>query len=260
MTGRRHRSNTELVAQGIANIASSLFGGICVTGTIARTATNVRAGATSPVSGMLHAVFLLLFILVAAPLAAYVPLAALAGVLAVVAWNMIERPAIIALVKSSRGEAVVMAVTFFLVIFRDLAEGIVIGFALGSLLFIHRMSNIMRIVPEQIERPVEGTDTDTVIYRLDGAFFFGAAATAGLLLDRIPDRHRNIVFDCGRLSMMDSSGAYVLAGTIRKASGNGVRTIIVAAAPELREMLLHQELHDCDLTFIAHMGDLQEAL
>jgi SulP family sulfate permease len=88
MTGRRHRSNCELVAQGVANIGSALFGGICVTGTIARTATNVRAGAHGPVAGMLHSVFLLAFMLVAAPLASYIPLAALAGVLAVVAWNM----------------------------------------------------------------------------------------------------------------------------------------------------------------------------
>ena len=91
MTGRRHRSNCELVAQGFANIGSALFGGICVTGTIARTATNVRAGAHGPVSGMLHSVFLLVFMLVAAPLASYIPLAALAGVLAVVAWNMVEK-------------------------------------------------------------------------------------------------------------------------------------------------------------------------
>src|SRR5690606_30573921 len=89
MTGRRHRSNCELVAQGFANIASALFGGFCVTGTIARTATNVRAGAHGPLAGVLHAVFLLLFVLLAAPLASHVPLAALAGVLAVVAWNMV---------------------------------------------------------------------------------------------------------------------------------------------------------------------------
>ncbi|QLF70693.1 STAS domain-containing protein [Peteryoungia desertarenae] len=257
MTGRRHRSNTELLAQGVANIGSSLFGGICVTGTIARTATNVRAGATSPVSGMLHALFLLLFMLVAAPLAAYIPLAALAGVLAVVAWNMIERPAIIALIKSSRGEAVIMMVTFLLVIFRDLTEGIIVGFALGSLLFIHRMSKSMRIVPETAERPVENLDVETVIYRLDGAFFFGAAATAGLLLDRIPDRHRTIVFDCSTLSMMDSTGAYVLAGTIRKASRKGIRTVIVASAPELKEMLVHHELHDANLLFVRSMQELE---
>ncbi|EPX86526.1 Sulfate permease [Rubellimicrobium thermophilum DSM 16684] len=132
MTGRRHRSNCELVAQGVANIGSALFGGFCVTGTIARTATNVRSGAHGPVAGMLHAVFLLLFMLIAAPLAAYIPLAALAGVLAVVAWNMIEKPAIAILVRSGWGEATVLAATFFLTIFRDLTEAIVVGFALGS--------------------------------------------------------------------------------------------------------------------------------
>jgi sulfate permease, SulP family len=100
MTGRRHRSNVELVAQGIANVGSALFGGICVTGTIARTATNVRAGAHGPVGGMAHSGFLLLFMLVAAPLASYVPLAALAAVLAVVAWDMVEKPAFRALVTA----------------------------------------------------------------------------------------------------------------------------------------------------------------
>src|SRR5690606_10748940 len=108
MTGRRHRSNSELVAQGVANMGSAMFGGITATGTIARTATNVRAGARGPVAGMLHAVFLLLFILVAAPLASYIPLAALAGVLAVVAWNMAERHAFARLIRSSRGDAVVL--------------------------------------------------------------------------------------------------------------------------------------------------------
>ncbi|HUS97892.1 MAG TPA: SulP family inorganic anion transporter, partial [Hyphomicrobiaceae bacterium] len=145
MSGRRHRSNCELVAQGYANVASALFGGICVTGTIARTATNVRAGAHGPVAGMLHSVILLVFMLIAAPLASYIPLAALAGVLAVVAWNMIERPAIRALVRASRGDTLVMAVTCGLTIFRDLTEGIIVGFALGALLFINRMSHAISV-------------------------------------------------------------------------------------------------------------------
>ena len=123
MSGRRHRSNCELVAQGIANIASPLFGGICATGTIARTATNVRSGAVGPVSGMMHSVFLLVFILVAAPLASYVPLAALAGLLATVAWNMAERHEFAAILTRSRGEAAVLLATFLLTVFRDLTEG-----------------------------------------------------------------------------------------------------------------------------------------
>ncbi len=116
-----------------------------MTGTIARTATNVRAGAHGPVSGMLHSGFLLLFMLTAAPLASYIPLAALAGVLAVVAWNMVEKTAFTALIRSSWGDATVLVVTFALVIFRDLTEGIVVGFALGSVLFIDRMSRSISI-------------------------------------------------------------------------------------------------------------------
>jgi sulfate permease, SulP family len=112
MTGRRHRSNCELVAQGAANVASAFFGGICVTGTIARTATNVRAGAHGPVAGMLHSLFLLAFVLLAAPLASFIPLAALAGVLAVVAWNMVERSAVATLLRSRGGDALVLVVTF----------------------------------------------------------------------------------------------------------------------------------------------------
>src|SRR6185503_18652003 len=126
MTGRRHRSNMELVAQGAANVASAIFGGICVTGTIARTATNVRAGATSPVAGILHSAFLLTFMLVAAPLAGFVPLAALAGVLVVVAWNMAEKGEFVRLLRDWPS-AVVLLATFGLTALRDLTSGIIAG-------------------------------------------------------------------------------------------------------------------------------------
>ncbi len=126
MTGRKHRPNMELVAQGVANVASALFGGISVTGTIARTATNIRAGAASPLAGMMHAVFLLLFMLVAAPLASFVPLAALAGVLVVVSWNMAEKEAFRDLLRDWRGGAVLIA-TFGLTLAKDLTTGIVAG-------------------------------------------------------------------------------------------------------------------------------------
>jgi sulfate permease, SulP family len=132
MTGRKHRSNMELVAQGIANMASALFGGIAVTGTIARTATNIRAGAKSPVAGMLHSLFLLLFILVAAPLASFVPLAALAGVLLVVCWYMTEKREFWRLLGHWR-EAVVLLATFGLTLIKDLTYGIVMGCVLAAL-------------------------------------------------------------------------------------------------------------------------------
>ena len=136
MTGRQHRPNAELVAQGVANIGSALFGGFCVTGTIARTATNVRAGARGPVAGMLHALFLLVFLLIAAPLAGYIPLAALAGVLAVVAWNMAEKSEIWHMVQRNRAQAAVISVTFLLVVLQDLSVGILIGSALSAALHL----------------------------------------------------------------------------------------------------------------------------
>jgi sulfate permease, SulP family len=138
MTGRQHRPGSELVAQGFANIGSAFFGGLCVTGTIARTATNVRAGARTPVAGMLHAIILLLFMLVAASLVAYVPLAALAGVLVTVAWNMIERPAIATMLREAWGEFAVFAVTLMLTVLHDLVLGIAAGTMLALLLRLLR--------------------------------------------------------------------------------------------------------------------------
>ncbi len=131
MTGRKHRYNMELVAQGIANVASGLFGGISVTGTIARTATNIRAGARSPVSGMLHSVFLLVFMVAAAPLASFIPLAALAGVLVVVSWNMAEKREFAILLRDWRTGLILMA-TFGLTIVKDLTFGIVAGCLLAA--------------------------------------------------------------------------------------------------------------------------------
>jgi len=143
MTGRRHRSNMELVAQGAANVASALFGGICVTGTIARTATNVRAGARSPVSGILHSAFLLAFMVVAAPLAAFIPLPALAGVLLVVCWTMAEKTEFVRLLKSWRTASVVAA-TFVVTLAHDLTSGIVAGCILAAVL-----SLLHRPIPEE---------------------------------------------------------------------------------------------------------------
>lgn len=255
MTGRRHRSNCELVAQGAANIVSPLFGGICVTGNIARTATNVRSGARSPVSGMLHSVFLLAFMVIAAPLASYIPLAALAGVLAVVAWNMVEKHEFATLIRASRGDAVVLLVTFLLVIFRDLTEGIIIGFAIGALLFLHRMAqsveveNAYPIVEEDKADSVNdngrgpydatlATDPDVVTIRISGAFFFGAAAAVGAALDRIGEHPRAYVVDLSAVSVLDSTGAATIEGFVRKAGQQGGTVYIAGAARAVRRTLL----------------------
>lgn len=133
MTGRKHRYNMELVAQGIANVGSALFGGLCVTGTIARTATNIRAGARSPVSGVLHAAFLLLFMMVAAPLAHFIPLSALAGLLLVVCWNMADKAEFVELLRHWR-TAIVLLTTFGLTLAEDLAVGITAGCIVAAVL------------------------------------------------------------------------------------------------------------------------------
>jgi SulP family sulfate permease len=130
MTGRQHRSNMELIGQGIANMASAVFGGIAVTGTVARTATNVRAGARSPVSGMLHAGFLLAFMVVAAPLASYIPVAALAGILVLVCWNMFEKAEFARLLRDWRSAAILLA-TFGITVVKDLTTGILAGSVLA---------------------------------------------------------------------------------------------------------------------------------
>jgi len=144
MTGRVHRSNMELVAQGIANIGSSLFGGISVTGTIARTATNIRAGAQSPLSGLLHCAFLLLFMLFAARLASYIPLAALAGILVVVCWDMAEKTEFWRLLKD-RQTGLVIASTFLLTLLRDLTTGIIVGCALAALIALWGRNPTMHV-------------------------------------------------------------------------------------------------------------------
>jgi SulP family sulfate permease len=220
-----------------------------VTGTIARTATNVRAGAHGPVAGMLHAVFLLVFMLVAAPLAAFIPLAALAGVLAVVSWNMIEKASIATLLRSGRGDAAVLGATFFLTIFRNLTEAIVVGVALGSVLFIQRMSRAVAVetdipfVPEDAADDggsydaARSADPGIVIYRITGAIFFGAAASIGSVLGQISDSHRALIVDFSAVPFLDSTGANVIGALARQAQKSGVRLYLAGAGPDIRRVL-----------------------
>ncbi|NDR59383.1 SulP family inorganic anion transporter [Aliiruegeria sabulilitoris] len=272
MTGRRHRSNCELLAQGAANVGSALFGGICVTGTIARTATNVRSGAHGPVSGILHSVFLLLFMLLAAPLAAYIPLAALAGVLAVVSWKMIEKPAIAILLRSGWGEAAVLGATFFLTIFRDLTEAIVVGFALGSVLFIQRMSQKTEIathhplvggdLPDSV-RPRGAydenlaADPDVVIYRIRGALFFGATASIGMVLDRINDHHKALVIDFSDVPMLDSTGANMIVELAHKANKRGVTLWLTGTDRAMLRIFL---THGLDRSSVRYARRVEDAM
>lgn len=244
MAGTQHRPNAELIAQGWANVGSALFGGFCVTGTIARTATNVRAGSRGPVSGMLHALFVLGFMLVAAPLAAYIPLAALAGLLAVVAWNMFEKEEFWALLRTSRGDAMVVLATFLLVVFRDLTEGIVVGFALGGLVFIRRMSDAASAEPAQVPEAGGAVTAERVVYRLRGPYFFGAAAMLGSALDRFAERPRAFVLDFAEVPFIDSSGARSFELLAHKMHRRGGQLFLTGANLEVRRVLLAQGLRE----------------
>jgi SulP family sulfate permease len=221
---------------------------------------------------MLHALFLLAFMAIAAPLAAFVPLAALAGVLVVVSWNMVERTSIGALVRSGWGDAAVLAATFLLTVLRDLTEAIVVGFALGSVLFIHRMSRATGVeartplvgedIPDAMAPGVGpgaagGADPEIVVYRITGAFFFGAASSIGSVLDRISDSHRALVIDFASVPFLDSTGAHVIEGLAHKAGRRGVRLFVAGADPEARRALL---VHGIRSPAVVYVASVDEAL
>jgi sulfate permease, SulP family len=253
MTGRKHRSNCELVAQGAANMASVTFGGMCVTGTIARTATNIRAGAHGPVAGILHALYILLFMLVAAPLASYIPLAALGAVLTIVAWNMAEKEEFTSLLRSSWGDATVLLTTFLLTIFADLTTAIATGVTVGAFVFLHRMAEAVevegggRMISED-KADTSGTERaaydpralngDAIVYRISGAFFFGATAAVSTVLDRIGERPKIFVLDFTEVPLVDSTAARALDGFVHKLHYAGTKVFFAGARKSVKRTLL----------------------
>jgi SulP family sulfate permease len=219
---------------------------------------------------MLHALFLLLFMAVAAPLAGHVPLAALAAVLAVVAWNMAEKAEFAALMRASRGDAVVLLATFGLVIFRDLTEGILVGFGLGVLLFLHRMAQAVEVVPSDPDLPdsadprgaydvAAATDRDVVVSRISGAFFFGAAASVAAALDRIGEHPRAYILDFAGVPMIDSTAAATIGGFARKAQRRGALVYVAGARPGIRRELLAHGVRPPAVRFKSTQAKAQES-
>jgi SulP family sulfate permease len=229
------------------------FGGMCVTGTIARTATNVRSGAHGPISGMMHALYILLFMLVAAPLAAYIPLASLGGVLAIVAWNMAEKEEFWNLLRLSWADAVVLLATFLLTIFEDLTIAIGVGVTLGAFVFLHRMAEAVEVETGQrvvMEDEADSAGTarttydpqklrdDVVMYRISGAFFFGATSAVSNVLDRIGEHPKLFVLDFSDGPLVDSSAAKALEGFVHKLRHSGTRVYFAGASKRVRRTLL----------------------
>lgn len=247
MTGRRHRSNCELVAQGIANVASALFGGISATGAIARTATNIRSGAKTPVAGMMHALFLLTFMLFASPALAYVPLAALSAILLIVAWNIAEVQHIRHILTTGDvGDKFVLLGTFGLTVAVDLTIGIAFGIVSAALLFMHRMAEAVevtthdRLIEEdqadavRTRDPNAGLPDDVVVYRINGPFFFGASQRITTLLERIGRTPRRLVIDLSAVPFVDSTAGTSLKSFVSAARSQGIAVTFTGARPPVR--------------------------
>jgi SulP family sulfate permease len=256
MSGTRHNSNVELVAQGIANLASPLFGGIPATGAIARTATNIRAGARTPIAGVIHAITLLIILVAAAPLARYIPLATLAAVLFVVAYNMGEWREIGTIMRLSRADIAVWAVTFALTVLADLTEAVEVGMVLAALLYIYRISQTTTVEPVTEKyirdgRPHVLQDRPlpwyVAILRIHGPFLFGtteklaeAASDLGAFPPVVVVRLRN-------MTALDATGLHALevfANRLRKSG----RTLLLCGARDQPAQLLQKA------DFIEHIG------
>ena len=269
MADTRHDSNQELIGQGIANLLTPLFGGFAATGAIARTATNIRNGATSPVAGIVHALFLVLVIVLLAPYAAAVPLAALAAILFATAWNMSDVPHFARVLRRAPvADKLLLTVTFLLTVFVDLVVAVNVGVVIAALLFMKRMSESVRVQQqgvageaadspqsvEPLEVPVQ-LPPGVLVYRIDGPFFFGAAEKLESTLERVPLGVRAIVLRLGRVPFMDATGLATLLEVIERYRHRKVRVLLCGIHPELRG-----PLRDAGVLDAVEPGDICDSL
>ena len=248
MSNDRHNPNVELIGQGVANIVSPMFGGLPATGAIARTATNIRAGAQSPVAGMIHALTLLCVLMFAAPLASYIPMAALAGILMIVAYNMGEWREIPQLLKLTKTDISVWLVTLGLTVFADLTVAVEAGMMLAALLFITRVSNtttVSQVTDEYVEdgRMHILQDKDipyyATIFRIHGPFLFGATDKVSAITEKIHELPPVVIIRLRNMTAIDATGLYALEEIARQLHGSG-RTLILCGAREQPAQLIHQ--------------------
>ncbi len=246
MAGTRHRSNQELIGQGVANLGSALFGGLPATGAIARTATNIRSGAKTPVAGMMHAAFLLVFILFGTDLMAYVPMAALAAILFIVAWGMSEYQRFLALLRMPNSDRAVLLITFGLTVLVDLTVAIAVGVTLASLLFMARMAETVEVDRSgRRDAELDAEDLDqredlppgVEVFRIAGPFFFGVAGELLDTLRRVGQSPRVIILRMRLVPLLDASGAQALGEFVEQARLAGARVIVSGVQPQPRAML-----------------------
>lgn len=251
MTGFRHRSNQELIAQGVANVASAVFGGLPATGAIARTATNIRAGGRTPIAGAMHAAFLLVFILFGARLMAYVPMPALAAILLVVAWGMSEQEKFLHLMKVPTDDRAVLLLTFFLTVLVDLTVAIAVGVVLASLMFMHQMSKTAAIASPSVE-----TDDDVAaaqnqraplpagveVFRVSGPLFFGVASQLIETLQRMGQRPKVLILRLREMPFLDATGTRALGELASECQRRGIRMVFSGAQPQPLALLTAVDL------------------
>jgi SulP family sulfate permease len=245
MTGTKHRSNTELIAQGVANIASPLFGGIPATGAIARTATNIQAGGRTPIAGIIHAFTLLGIVLALGKHAALVPLSALAAVLVVVSYRMADIHRFRWLLNGPRSDAAVLITTFALTVLVDLTVAVQAGLVLAAMLFIKRMADVsgVRVATLNGEGEPEAAahlaaPPGVEVYDIQGPFFFGAAFKLQETLEGLSKPPRALVFNLEDVPAIDATGLNALEEMIRRTTSRGTRVVLAGAQPEIRRALL----------------------
>jgi SulP family sulfate permease len=252
MTGRRHNSNVELFAQGIANIASPLVGGLPATGAIARTATNIRSGGRTPVAGMIHAVTLVVILVAAAPLAAMVPMAVLAAILLVVAYNMGEWHEIPELWKQGWTDRVVWMVTFALTVLADLTVAVEAGMIIAALLFIRRVAStttVSRVTREYVERGRAHTLQDkpipeyVTILRIHGPFLFGATDKLTNLIGQIDDMTAIVVLRLRNMTALDATGLRAIQDFADALHRTGRTLLLCGAPPQPSRLMSRAEFH-----------------
>jgi len=271
MTGTRHRSNMELVAQGVANLAAPLFGGIPVTGAIARTATNIKNGAQTPVAGVVHGVVLLFILLFFGRWATLIPMATLAAVLLVVAYHMSEWRHFVRLLRSPRADILVMLCTFGLTVFVDLTVAIEAGVVLSALLFMHRMSqatevrNITRELHEDFEREDElaiatrEVPAGVEVFEIHGPFFFGAANQFKDTLSIVKSRPRVLILRMRHVPFLDATAMRAMEDMVDRIRREGTALILSGVSPALRTALLQGELR-AKLVEVAILPDIDASL
>ena len=220
MSGTRHQSNQELVGQGVANILAPLFGGIAATGAIARTATSIRSGGTSPLAGIVHALTLVALVLLLAPLAANIPLATLAAILFVVAWNMSEPRHVMHLLRRApRADVIILLCTFLLTVFADLVVAVNIGVVLAMLLFLRRMATA--VVVRERSRPEGHGPAGQVVLELDGPLFFAAADTVQVQVRALAAHATRLELHLERVPFADATGLQALHEVIHEQRARG---------------------------------------